>query len=114
MLNFGSLGFVSLDTKFINISQIKSIKFFINRYLKLKNFKKYKLWDLTNFSYPCFQKSKHARMGKGKGKFLEFKYYVKRGSIIFEFDNISKILFKNLYNFLRKKVSFRIKLVSRI
>ena len=49
------------------------------------------------FTYPCFKKSTHARMGKGRGKFLKLMYYIKRGSILFEFSNIKFNILKSMF-----------------
>jgi ribosomal protein L16/L10AE len=53
-------------------------------------------------------------MGKGKGKFLKFMAYIRRGQVIFEFGNLSKSLLRSLFLLLKKKLGLKLKLITRI
>jgi ribosomal protein L16/L10AE len=52
-------------------------------------------------------------MGKGKGKFVEFLAYTRRGQIIFEFSNLRKSLLRSLFVLIEKKIGLKLKMVSR-
>ncbi len=114
LLHFGSLGLMALKTSFIDTIRLKSATFLISRFFKKSVLKKCKFWELLNFNFPRFKKSSHARMGKGKGKFLKFMAYIRRGQVIFEFGNLSKSLLRSLFLLLKKKLGLKLKLITRI
>lgn len=47
-------------------------------------------------------------MGKGKGAIYTEAFFLRPGSILFEFEGISKQQLIELLSFLKKKVSFKI------
>jgi ribosomal protein L16/L10AE len=52
-------------------------------------------------------------MGKGKGKFQEFKAYTRRGQIVFEFSNLSDDRLRSLFFLIKKKTGLTLKMISR-
>jgi ribosomal protein L16/L10AE len=52
-------------------------------------------------------------MGKGKGKFVEFSAYTRRGQIIFEFSRLSQALLQALFALIEKKIGLKLKKILR-
>ena len=102
-LKFGKFGLKALESGLLNFKQIDSAKQIIRKKTK----RKLKLW-VKIFPYlPVSAKPVGARMGKGKGKLVNFAAPIKAGSLIFEICGLNnKLLIKSL---LSCKVKFPIR-----
>lgn len=93
LLKFGSLGLKTIESGILNFKQIEASKLIIIKTTKYKC----KIWVKNSSLLPIFSKPIGIRMGKGKGKFINFVIRVNAGSIIFELSGFSqKLLIKSL------------------
>lgn len=115
ILKFGIFGFKAVSSSRITEKQLDIIiKVLLN---KLKNVtrgnKSCKIWNLTYLNQVLTKLSPESRMGKGKGSIKSRAGFIKPGTIVFEFSNISRLQILSIFKFIQKMVPFNLVLVSR-
>lgn len=106
-LAFGSVGVKVLKSGRINAKQLEALRKQISKRFKDK------IW-LRVFPWLCVtSKPTEVRMGKGKGSIDYWCSPVKAGRILFEMQNDSKLVSKEVLKTSRNKLSLPIKLVFR-
>nr|NP_062481.1 ribosomal protein L16 [Chondrus crispus]P48955.1 RecName: Full=Large ribosomal subunit protein uL16m; AltName: Full=60S ribosomal protein L16, mitochondrial [Chondrus crispus]CAA87602.1 ribosomal protein L16 [Chondrus crispus] len=109
-LKFGRLGLKILSFSKITENQFNLIERLSLKFLKnlSGNKKLIKIWSLVPFNLTLTKLSSEARMGKGKGAVYSRAFFLRPGSILFEFEGVSKHQLTQISSILRKKTSFRI------
>lgn len=93
LLKFGNVGLKTIESGILNLKQIEASKLIIIKTTKYKC----KIWVKHCSLLPIFAKPIGIRMGKGKGKFINFVMRLNAGSIIFELSGFNqKLLIKSL------------------
>ena len=97
LLSKGVFGLKSIENKELNFKQIESVK---KTFLKKSN-RQIKIWVNIFPHFPKTKKPLERRMGKGKGNFDYWYFFVKTGRILFEFDSFNNqkldfIIYKNM------------------
>lgn len=107
LLKFGSYGFKILSNLCLRKDQILSLE--KNLLKKLKNTssqsKTYKLWSLLKTNKTLTKLNLESRMGKGKGAIYTEVLFLKKGTIIYEFENLNKQQVKGICQFIKKQLS---------
>lgn len=84
---------------------------------KLKSFshhsKNYKVWLTIQPNKTLTKLSLESRMGKGKGPIYTEVLFLKKGSIIYEFKNLTFQQTKEFFNFVKNQISVKLSLVSK-
>jgi ribosomal protein L16/L10AE len=96
---------ISSSSSFLTKNQIESCKKILNRILK-KNKIKYSV--VVQYSLIKTKKSIGSRMGKGKGKVSDRVAFVKKHSVLFEFNNLPLDMLKHLVYKIRYKLPISI------
>ena len=109
-LKFGRFGLKVLSFSKITENQFKLIERLSLKFLKnsSSNKKIIKIWSLTPFNLTLTKLSSESRMGKGKGAVYSKAFFLRPGSILFEFEGISKQQLAEISILLKKNVSFKI------
>ena len=68
-------------------------------------------WSYINAWIPLTQKSKSSRMGKGRGAISQYKYPANCGNLIFEFQGVNTEIAKTIFNWAKKKLPIKTKLI---
>ena len=115
LLRFGSCGFKVLSDLQLNQEQINSMNRFLNKKIKnASNYsKKVKIWTFLNPNKTLTKLSLESRMGKGKGAIYTEALFIKKGSIIYEFNNLKFSQIKEIFNTIKKQVSVESKLIYK-
>lgn len=105
-----NVAIVSQSFTVVTYKQLECLRRFLSRRL-VKRTKK--LPRVCIFS-ALYKKSSKARMGKGKGKFVKWYGFVKKGQILFEFKQIFSTHheLKHIMRPLQSKLPFKVKIVS--
>ena len=92
---------ITTSNSFLTKNQIEACKKIINRVLK-----KYKKSYSTSIKYSLTKTKKPigVRMGKGKGKLSDKVAFVKKNSVLFEFNNIPLNILKRLVHKIKYKI----------
>lgn len=106
LLKFGSFGFFLKNEfrfEFVYLALLKkNLKnLFINK-IKYKLTKKY--WIFLSKNYPISNKTKNARMGKGKGAFVRWAVRLKKYFVFFELTGLNFFRLNLLFSFFKKKL----------
>nr|YP_010199687.1 ribosomal protein L16 [Gracilaria domingensis]UAD89595.1 ribosomal protein L16 [Gracilaria domingensis] len=114
ILKYGRFGIKSLAFSRITESQLNALRWIILKRLKLvtNNKKNFRFWILLSMNLTLTKFNIESRMGKGKGAVYTHAVYVKPGMILFEFDNLTEQQIKNLFDYIFKKIAFKIKLIK--
>lgn len=109
-LKFGRFGLKVLSFSKITENQLNLIERLSLKFLKNSsgNKKVIKIWSFTPFNLTLTKLSSESRMGKGKGAIYSKAFFLRPGSILFEFEGISKQQLAEILALLRKKISFKI------
>lgn len=114
ILQFGVYGFKVLHTVRLTDTQLKNIIWLIKKKLQEISKKNYvKFWSLISLNLVLTTLGLESRMGKGKGIVSSKAVFLKPGTILFEFDNLSKYQVTDLLQFINKKFPGKIKLINR-
>ena len=114
MLQFGSVGFKVLTASRLTKHQINIIFWLIQ-----KNIKEYskkdsiKLWFLIFPDLHLTKLNLESRMGKGKGNLMMPASFIKAGTVLCEFDNLSLSFAKKLLVYINKKFPGKLKLMYK-
>lgn len=115
LLKFGSFGFKILSDLRLTTEQRNSLERSLVK--KLRSFssqtKKYKIWSHTQTNKTLTKLSLESRMGKGKGLIYTEVLFLKKGSMIYEFKNLTNQQIREVFNFIRKQISVKLLLVSK-
>lgn len=68
-------------------------------------------WSYINAWVPLTKKSKSSRMGKGRGAIFTHKYPTNTGNILFEYQGVNKEIAKIIFNWVKKKLPIKTKLI---
>lgn len=114
LLQFGSCGFKIMESIRLTKSQLTSLERLLLQKLKyLSQSKNYKLWSLSVFNKTLTKLSLESRMGKGKGTVYTEAVFLKKGFIIFEFQNVKYLHMIEIFNFFKKYFPVSLLLVYR-
>ena len=109
-LVYGETGLVSEEFSLISDSQIESAIMTLKRSLKRKG----KIWLRVYPHIPVTKKPLETRMGKGKGPVTHWCTRVSPGSVIVEIGGkVSAIAAKGALSLIKKKLSFKTKLLTK-
>ena len=113
-IKFGKFGIKILSFGNLTENQFNSINRSLANHLKksIGDKKKVKVWSLVLLNSSVTKLSSESRMGKGKGNVYNKAVFLKPGTILFEFSEISKQQMNEVFNFLKKKVTFKITLMK--
>jgi len=115
LLRFGSCGFKLLNSVRLETEQLNSLKRSLTK--KLKNLsshsKDYKLWILLKPNKTLTKLSLESRMGKGKGAIYTEAVFLKKGTIIYEFQNLSPQQISEVLCFSKKQLSVNLTLIQK-
>lgn len=115
LLKFGSHG-LKISS---NLRLTKNQLICLDRSLlkKLKNLdtqiKNYKLWSFITLNKTLTKQPLESRMGKGKGNILTEVVFLRKGSIIYEFQNIKVQSIKEIFSFFKKYLPSKLILVYK-
>nr|YP_010395078.1 ribosomal protein L16 [Polyopes affinis]UQJ72519.1 ribosomal protein L16 [Polyopes affinis] len=109
-LKFGRCGLKILSFTKLTENQFNLIERLILKFLKnlFGNKRLIKIWSIVPFNLTLTKLSSESRMGKGKGAIYSKAFFLRPGSILFEFEGVSKYQLAKIASILRKKVSFKI------
>lgn len=109
-LHYGKYAIQSIENNNLNFKQIESFKKIIKNKIKKRSlFLNLKL----SLNYSITKKKKNSRMGRGKGEIQFYVCKVKKGQIIFEFDNIDYEKIKNLLDKAIKKLPIKTRILIK-
>nr|YP_010199762.1 ribosomal protein L16 [Gracilaria multipartita]UAD89720.1 ribosomal protein L16 [Gracilaria multipartita] len=114
VLKYGCFGIKSLSFSRLTKNQLNALKWIILKKIKLvtNNKKNIRFWTLLSLNLALTKLNIESRMGKGKGSVYTHAVYVRPGMILFEFDNLTEQQMQNLFNYILKKISFKVKLTK--
>lgn len=113
LLKFGKFAFKVNSNKLIKLKQLEIYKFILLQKLKkLESNTKSKVWLLPYLNLNLTKLPLESRMGKGKGSFYDNGVFFQSGTILFEFDNVSKFNLIECFYFFKKKTSLNIEFVN--
>nr|YP_010199587.1 ribosomal protein L16 [Gracilaria cearensis]UAD89445.1 ribosomal protein L16 [Gracilaria cearensis] len=114
ILKYGRFGIKSLSFSRLTKNQLNALEWIILKKLKLlmNNKKTFRFWTLLSMNLTLTKFNIESRMGKGKGSIYTHAVYIRPGMILFEFDNLTEQQMKNLFNYIFKKISFKVKLIK--
>jgi len=81
-LVFGPVGLMALSSGYMTPQQVESLRKALTLYSK----KPFKMWVRLKPYIARTQKASESRMGKGRGKIVQWVLFVRRGQVLFEFD----------------------------
>nr|AHX02472.1 ribosomal protein L16 [Riquetophycus sp. HSY-2014a] len=112
---FGEFGIKSNSFGKLTKIQLDSLERLLINFLKkiTNNKKKIKIWNLIFFNLTLTKLSSESRMGKGKGAVYTKAFFLKPGTIIFEFNGLSKQHELEIFQFMKNKLPFKISLIRR-
>ena len=115
LLKSGGYGFKLLNNVSLKTEQIAALNRIVQR--KLKEFsthsKKPKSWTLLQTNKTLTKLSLESRMGKGKGPIYTEVVFLKKGSIIYQFQNLKLQQIKDLYRSIQTQIRGRLKLIIK-
>nr|YP_009504389.1 ribosomal protein L16 [Gracilaria chouae]AWX65726.1 ribosomal protein L16 [Gracilaria chouae] len=116
ILKYGRFGIKSLSFSRLTKNQLNALKWIISKKLKVvtNNKKKFRFWTLLSLNLTLTKFNIESRMGKGKGSIYTQAVYIRPGMILFEFDNITEQQMRNLFNYIFKKISFKVKFIKAL
>ena len=107
---FGEWGIKSLEFGAINNRQIESVRRVLIR--KIRGIGK--IWIRIFPNRPVTEKPVGVKMGKGVGKIERFCFYVKPGTIMFEFSGVNKEQALSLHRKASDKLSVKTRFSEKI
>ena len=115
LLKFGHYGFKILTNTRLTSLQLTSLNRILNRKLKSlpTRTKNYKLWFFSAPNKTLTKLNLESRMGKGKGSIFTEAVFLKKGTIIYEFQNIKYQQIVEVFEFFNNHLSAKLMLVSR-
>lgn len=115
LLKFGSFGFKILSDLRLTTEQINSLERSLVKKLRSLSgqTKKYKIWSHTQTNKTLTKLSLESRMGKGKGPIYTEVLFLKKGSMIYEFKNLTNQQIREVFTFIKKQISVKLLLVSK-
>lgn len=113
LLKFGSYGFKLLDSIRLENEQLNSLERSLLKKLKnLSNYsKEYKLWTLLKPNKTLTKLNLESRMGKGKGAIYTEALFLKKGTIIYEFENLTFQQILEVFECIKKQLSVDLVLI---
>lgn len=115
LLKFGTYGFKLTENLWLTKNQFKTLDRLLH--LKIKtlegSIKSCKVWSLITFNKTLTKLPLESRMGKGKGSVITEIVWLKKGSVIYEFENIKFHQVKETFLFFTKYLSTKLILISK-
>ncbi len=115
LLKFGSCGFKILDSLQLETEQLNSLDRSLLK--KLKNLsthpKDWKLWSLLHTNQTLTKLSLESRMGKGKGAIYTEALFLKKGTIIYEFQNLTFQQLSEVFEFIKNQLPVNLTLIFK-
>lgn len=115
LLKFGSYGFKLLSNLRLTEEQIVALRRLLLK--KLKNLescsKTYKIWELISLNKTLTKLPLESGMGKGKGSIYTKAVFLKKGFILYEFQNIKNQSITELFYFFRKYFPAKLLLINK-
>nr|YP_011017631.1 ribosomal protein L16 [Campylaephora kondoi]WQF69454.1 ribosomal protein L16 [Campylaephora kondoi] len=113
LLQFGNFGFQILTYSRLTDKQIKTIFWLVQTNLKKYTTKQVvKFWFLVFPNLTLTKLSLESRMGKGKGLIDTTAVFIKPGTLICEFDNVSLAHARKILAFITKVFPGKLKLIK--
>lgn len=107
--NFGKIGIKSCENFLITPDQLE-----MSRRIIVRTFsKKIKFWINIRCNTPLTKKPIGIRMGKGKGRLDKWVFPIKKGRIIFEFEETNFDILKKCFNSISKRLPGKLKIVRK-
>lgn len=114
LLKYGSFGFKVNSFEKYNLKNKTHTHFIILKKIKkLVYNKKIKIWSNLNLNLNLTKLNVESRMGKGKGDIYENAVFLKPGDILCEFSNFSNAEKQKLFEYIKKKISIKIKNINK-
>jgi len=110
IINKGNIALKSINSGKINFKQIESCRRTIKRGLKKIGI----FWIQIFTNIPIFKKSLASRMGKGKGNLFQWVAVIKKGTILFEINNINFLKAKFILTKSKTKLPLKTIIVKNI
>ena len=108
-LNFGSYGLQALEHGKITQRQIEAARIAMTRHAKRGG----KIWIRIFPHKPVTKKPLETRMGKGKGNVEYWVAPVKKGTVLYEIDGVSKDVALEALRLASHKLPIKTKIISR-
>ncbi len=102
-LKFSRIGLIAKEAGFIPNFQIEAIRLFLRRFLK----KRAQLFFSIFPNQPVTKKPNEIRLGRGKGNFKYWTFYIKRGKIIIEISGYNIKMLKTALLSIKYKLSIK-------
>jgi len=109
-ISFGAFGLRSLEGFRLSEKTLEAARKVIMRYIKLNGGV---LYVKTMHKLPVTKKPLETRMGSGKGGVDCYVYNVKKGSVLFEIDGVSRVVAKNALEKASAKLSTKCTFISK-
>lgn len=106
-LSFGTFGIKTLDSAWINASQIEAARIAATRYMKREG----QLWIRVFPDKPTTKKPQEVRMGKGKGAVEFWVAVVKPGRMLFEIDGVGADIAQEALRLAAQKLPVRTRFI---
>lgn len=107
-LIYGQYGFMAIEEGLLYSNQIEATRIAMNKHLK----KVGSLWIRVKPNLPLSKKPLEVRMGKGKGPFNSWVYYVQKNEILFEFAGVPADTIRRAFHVATVKFPLHLKLVK--
>nr|YP_004062183.1 ribosomal protein L16 [Gracilariophila oryzoides]ADR03199.1 ribosomal protein L16 [Gracilariophila oryzoides]APC24918.1 ribosomal protein L16 [Gracilariophila oryzoides] len=116
ILRYGHFGIKSTSFGRLSETQFNALRWSILKKLKLltSTKKTFRFWTLVVTNLTLTKFNLESRMGKGKGSIYTRASYIRPGTVLFEFDNITEQQMRNLLHYISKKISLKIMLVKKL
>lgn len=113
-LKYGQFGIKVVSFDKITQVKLNAIDRLVTNFLKnlTNNKKEIKIWKPIVFNFTLTKLSSESRMGKGKGSAYTKAIFLKPGTVLFEIKGITFLQVKEVFQFIEKNVSFKIKLIK--
>lgn len=108
-LKFGVFGIQALEAGKLTARQIEAIRRTITNLTK----REAKIWIRVFPDFPVTAKPTEIRMGRGKGSVDQWVCKVNKGRILFEVTGKNLNVLRNILNYTKIKIPFKVQIVTR-
>lgn len=111
-LFFGSsCGLVAKEAGALTVPQLKTCISILNKHIKTRRKDKKKLQCSVIIRAPLTEKPLGARMGRGKGSVSKWICFVRKGRMLFQFQNVKRVRFAVLA---LQKIAYKLPILTKI
>jgi large subunit ribosomal protein L16 len=112
LLFFGSsCGLVAKESGSLTFPQLKTCFSILNKHIKTRRKDRKKLHCSVIIRSPLTEKPLGARMGRGKGSVSKWICFVRKGRMLFQFNNVKRVRFAVLA---LRKIAYKLPILTRI